>query len=126
MDNRRVAVWGLTYKPGTNTLRRSISVELCRWLAAEGAQVRAHDPAVDTLPADLAQVIDLSASPLEAVDHVEALVIATEWPEYRTVTAEAVVERMGDPVVLDANRFLVETLGSNPCIRYTAVGKVGQ
>ena len=44
LAGRRIAVWGLTYKPGTNTLRRSSALELCRWLAAERALVQAYDP----------------------------------------------------------------------------------
>ena len=54
LARRRIAIWGLTYKPGTDTLRRSSAVELCRWLATVGASVRAHDPAVSVLPPDLA------------------------------------------------------------------------
>jgi UDPglucose 6-dehydrogenase len=56
LAGRTVAVWGLTYKPGTDTLRRSTAVELCRWLLAQGALVRAHDPAAAALPDDLAAV----------------------------------------------------------------------
>src|SRR5450759_2140238 len=59
LSGRTVAVWGLTYKPGTDTLRRSSAVELCEWLHAQGATVRAHDPAVKTLPPDLAARITL-------------------------------------------------------------------
>ncbi|EQD40130.1 UDP-glucose 6-dehydrogenase, partial [mine drainage metagenome] len=45
-----IVVWGLTYKPGTDTLRRSLAVELCDWLIEQGAKVRVHDPAVKELP----------------------------------------------------------------------------
>ncbi len=41
----KIAVWGLTYKPGTDTLRRSDAIELCRWLVSQGASVHVHDPA---------------------------------------------------------------------------------
>ena len=50
LADRRIAVWGLTYKPGTNTLRRSSALELCRWLAGERASVQAYDPAISALP----------------------------------------------------------------------------
>jgi UDP-glucose 6-dehydrogenase len=46
LAGQHVAIWGLTYKPGTDTLRRSSAIELCRWLLAVGATVTAHDPAV--------------------------------------------------------------------------------
>ena len=49
-----VSLWGLTYKPGTDTLRRSMAIELCRWLVGEGALLRVHDPAAADLPSSLA------------------------------------------------------------------------
>ncbi len=80
-----VAVWGLTYKPGTDTLRRSSAVELCQWLAGAGARVRAHDPSVSSLPANLQKDTELCDSPLQAADGAAALVVCTGWPGYREV-----------------------------------------
>jgi UDPglucose 6-dehydrogenase len=120
---KTVAVWGLTYKPGTDTLRRSSSVELCEWLADRDARVRAHDPAVKMLPPNLAARITLVNSPLAAVDGASALVVSTPWPDYRQVTPADVVARMSNRLVLDANRFLGATLGADPSMRYVSVGR---
>jgi UDPglucose 6-dehydrogenase len=120
---KTVAVWGLTYKPGTDTLRRSSAVELCRWLHEHGATVRAHDPAVKQLPPDVASYLRLADDPLEATTGASALVVATQWPQYREVAAEQVSARMARRLVLDANRFLGETLGRHPDIEYMSVGK---
>jgi UDPglucose 6-dehydrogenase len=117
-----VAVWGLAYKPGTDTLRRSSAVELCVWLAEHGASVRAYDPAVKSLPSERTAGIVLTETALAATAGAAALVIATEWPEFRSVDAEAVAAAMTSPVVIDANRFLVKTLGCHPKIQYLAVG----
>ncbi|HSP14818.1 MAG TPA: nucleotide sugar dehydrogenase [Thermoanaerobaculia bacterium] len=111
LEGKRIAIWGLTYKPGTDTLRRSMSVELCRWLVTQGAQVRAHDPAVKTLPADLDVMV--CNSPKAAADGANALVIGTEWPDYRGVEIPAGM------IVIDPNGFL----GARPGIRYYSVGK---
>jgi UDPglucose 6-dehydrogenase len=121
-----VAVWGLTYKPGTDTLRRSLSVELCRWLASQGASVQAHDPTIQALPDDLAEIIDLSPSPLKAACGAHALVVATEWKLFRDVQADAVLEAMRGALVIDPNRFLKKTLGSAHRVQYIAVGKVNR
>jgi UDPglucose 6-dehydrogenase len=107
-----IAVWGLAYKPGTDTLRRSASVELVRWLLSEGASVRVHDPAVRSL--DLP--VEFCGSAEMALRSADAVVIATEWPEYRDVPAAA-FERV---VVIDPNRFLEGRTGQ---ARYYAVGK---
>jgi UDPglucose 6-dehydrogenase len=119
----QVAIWGLTYKPGTDTLRRSSAVELCQWLASQGADVRAHDPAVKSLPAELAAQVHLADSALSAVEGASALIVATPWPEYREVVAGDVAARMAGRLVLDANRFLGKTLGACASIEYLSVGK---
>lgn len=123
LRGHRIAVWGLTYKPGTDTLRRSSSVELCRSLHAHGATVVAHDPAIRTLPADLAAVMTLASTALEAVAGASALVVATGWPEYRSIDAAAVRAAMPRPTVLDSGRFLAASLGADAGIRYVTVGQ---
>jgi UDPglucose 6-dehydrogenase len=121
---RTIAIWGLTYKPGTDTLRRSGAVELCLWLADRGALVRAHDPVVKSLPANLSR-IERADSPISAVRGASALVVATPWPSYRDVPAEDVAVAMRRPLTLDANRFLGATLGRDRRIEYLSVGKAG-
>ena len=123
LAGKQVAICGLTYKPGTDTLRRSMSVELCASLAEEGAIVKAHDPAVKSLPTELAGCCTLCPTALAALQGAVALVVATEWPEYQSLTADAVVSAMRAPLVIDANRFLLRVLGGDPRIRYVAVGK---
>ena len=68
LKDQTIAVWGLTYKPGTDTLRRSSAVELCRWLLQEGARVQIHDPAVRELPDELAARLRLAPSAADALD----------------------------------------------------------
>jgi len=123
VSGKKIAVWGLTYKPGTDTLRRSSAIELCQDLVAQGASVRAFDPAVKRLPLDLADRMVLSDTPLSAVEGASALVVATPWPEYREVAASEVFSRMTRTLVLDANRFLGETLGKHSEVEYLSVGR---
>ncbi len=121
--NPAVAVLGLTYKPGTNTLRRSASVELCRWLHGRGVRVRAHDPAISELPEEPARVITLCSSPRQALDGANVAVVSTEWPEYRDIPGSLFVQSMRRPWVVDPNWFLSQSLASIPEIRYLATGK---
>ncbi len=122
VKGRNIAVWGLTYKPGTNTLRRSSSIELCKWLLDQEANVRAHDPAIKRLPDQYAGV-QLCASPLDAVQGADALVVATEWPDYRDVPIPEILSSMRTPVVLDANRFLSDALEKRTDVTYVTVGR---
>ncbi|HMG72627.1 MAG TPA: nucleotide sugar dehydrogenase [Pyrinomonadaceae bacterium] len=123
LRDQTVAVWGLTYKPGTNTLRRSDSVALCEWLTSQGVVVQAHDPAIKVLPDELAEKFVLSRTPIAALEGATALVLATGWPEYKTLDADIIVSTMRAPNVVDLNRFLEKTLGSDSRIRYATVGK---
>jgi UDPglucose 6-dehydrogenase len=122
LSGTRVAIWGLTYKPGTDTLRRSNAVELCRWLAGEGATVRAHDPAVTHLPADLGSNIELCETPLAAAAGADAVVLSTPWPEYRDVLPQTLVSVLQRPVVIDAAGFLAGSLGAQTGLHYARVG----
>ena len=122
LDGHVVGVWGLAYKQGTDTLRRSSAVELCRGLARAGAVVKAHDSAVRVLPDELSGVFTLCATPLEAADGASAVVVETNSPSYRDVEPDRLVAAMRSPVVVDANGFLLETLEDVSGLRYVRVG----
>jgi UDPglucose 6-dehydrogenase len=121
LAGKTVAVWGLTYKPGTDTLRRSAAVELCRDLAAAGATVVAWDPAVRELPAELTPIIRLATTAETTVDGASALVIATEWPELAQIDLTAPLRTMKRRLVVDANRFLSKRFAHDD-VEYYAVG----
>lgn len=122
LRDKRVTVWGLAYKPGTDTLRRSSALELCRWLAAQGVTVRAHDPAVSRLPEADADQVELCDSALAAAREADAVVVCTAWPEYREIDAAELREAMRRPVVLDAAGHVDASLGADPAVEYARVG----
>jgi UDPglucose 6-dehydrogenase len=122
LRGRNIAVLGLTYKPGTDTLRRSVAVELCRQLIAAGATVRAWDPVVKQLPAELggaALVPGLAAALADA----DAAAICTEWPEFRQAPWAEAILTMRRPLVIDANRFLERELKELTGIEHLSVGQ---
>lgn len=99
LAGKLVSVLGLAYKPGTDALRRSVSIELIRELLSAGAKVRAFDPAVHVLPADLAAV-GLARDAAAALDGAEAAVVMTEWPEFQALSADIMAERIQHSLVL--------------------------
>ncbi len=124
LRGQTVAILGLSYKPGTSSLRRSIAVEIAVSLLAVGAKVRAFDPVAKELSDDLAR-ITLAQSALEALEGACAVVIATEWPEFRELSAADFVRHMKRPLLLDASRFLAKSLGDANSLEYVSVGSQG-
>jgi UDPglucose 6-dehydrogenase len=117
-----IAVWGLTYKPGTDTLRRSLSVELCDWMIREGATIHVHDPMAKELPPHWSGAVERYDRPIDAVQGAHALVMATEWPVYRTISSDQWNRCSDRLVVLDANRFLLNQAAAAGRLKYLAVG----
>jgi UDPglucose 6-dehydrogenase len=122
LAGRTVAIWGLTYKPGTDTLRRSSAVELCRWLVTVGATIRAHDPAVSVLPAELANDVQLCSSPLEAAAGAQALVICTAWPDYLQVSIDELLPVLALAQIVDPAGVLRAALATYPQVCHLRVG----
>jgi UDPglucose 6-dehydrogenase len=117
-----VAVWGLTYKPGTDTLRRSLSVELVDWLLEYGAQVQVYDPAVKDFPNNWETGrVKKCAGALEDLEKIQVLVVGTEWPEFKDLAWQIPKLANSDLLVIDANRHLQESLINTP-IAYLSVG----
>ena len=123
LRGKTIAVLGLTYTVNTDTLRRRAAVELCRDLLAAGAGVRAFDPAVKQLPAELAPV-RLAAQIADAVKGADAAVVCTEWPEFRGADWAQIAPAMRQRIFVDANRFLEKELKNLPAVEHLSVGRV--
>jgi UDPglucose 6-dehydrogenase len=126
LDEKTFALWGLAYKPGTDTLRRSSALELACSLLEAGARVRAHDPAVRVLPEEFDGRMELSPSALAAADGADAVVVCTPWEDYRAVKAKDLASVMRRPLVIDPARFLFGSLGRKDGIIYEAIGLASQ
>jgi UDPglucose 6-dehydrogenase len=117
-----IAVLGLAYKPGTSTLRRSSSIALIQALRREGAHVRAFDPRIDTLP-EVLEGVALAADAIDAAQGAMAVVIATEWPEFRKLTADDLAGAMKGRIVLDPGRYLEPSVAADARLSVHSVGR---
>ena len=107
---KKVAVLGLAFKPNTDDVRESPALYVCRRLARGGSAVRAfdpvaHRPAAEAL-ADVADAVVFPANAYEAVDGADALVIMTEWNEFRGLDLQRVRTLMSSPIIVDARNVL--------------------
>jgi UDPglucose 6-dehydrogenase len=121
LRGRRVGLLGLTYKPGTNTLRRSHALELARMLLAEGAEVQAFDPQVNH-PLSDPQGLVLCADAYQAAEAADAVVLATPCPEFKSLDLVRLRRAVRQPVILDAHNFLDDGAARRAGFHYCGVG----
>lgn len=100
LAGRRIAVWGLAFKAGTNDVRDSPALSLIGLMEAEGAEVIAYDPVATD------RTVKMASSALEAAKGSDALVVATEWPELAEVPVGELADVLSGRVVLDARGVL--------------------
>jgi UDPglucose 6-dehydrogenase len=128
LKDKRVAVWGLTFKPDTDDVRNSVAIELVNRLVEEGAHVTAYDPKGADKAREwrlIPDCVKLAANPLDAVTGAEALVLATEWREFASVNLAEVKKRMHTALVFDGrNLFDPQTMKDLGFIYYS-VGRNG-
>ena len=102
----RVAVWGLAFKPQTDDMREAPSLVLIAELLERGASVSAYDPeAIHTARAELGEHVDYAESAMDAVQGADALVLVTEWNEFRNPDLDALKAALAQPVLFDGRNI---------------------
>jgi len=107
LKGRRIALLGLTFKPGTDDLRDAPALDIARRLIAAGAVVSAFDPVVKALPDEFG-AIRLTRDAYEAADRADALVVTTEWPEFGLLDPAGLQRVMRGDLVVDGRNCLPE------------------
>jgi UDPglucose 6-dehydrogenase len=113
LRDKKIAVWGLAFKPNTDDLRSSVAIELVADMLKEKAHVTVYDPKAmeKAREAEAIAGAKFADSALEAAEGAEALIIATEWSEFANVDLEEVKKKMTTPIVFDGrNLFDPETM----------------
>ena len=100
LRGRRVGMWGVSFKAGTDDVRESPAVRIASLLQADGAEVVAYDPEAKT------DLFTMASNPIAAAQEADVLLIATEWPEFLTVDMTEVAKVMRGHRVVDARNIL--------------------
>ncbi|HVX58694.1 MAG TPA: UDP-glucose/GDP-mannose dehydrogenase family protein [Candidatus Saccharimonadales bacterium] len=123
-DGRRVAVLGLAFKAGTSDTRRSPAITIANSLQKMGAQVAAYDPeAEEEARPDLHPSIEVKDSAHGCLDGAEAVVIATDWPQFKSLDLKETKRLMSGKLILDGMNALEPGLVKKAGLEYLGVGR---
>jgi UDPglucose 6-dehydrogenase len=123
IKEKRIAVLGLAFKPNTDDIRFAPAIDLIHKLLSEGARVRAYDPEAMEKSQGILPQIEYTKSAYEAAQDSDALLIATEWEEFRTLDWERVRNSMARPLVLDGRNLLSPRVMKDLGFEYRSFGR---
>jgi len=125
LRDKKIAVWGISFKPDTDDVRSSVAVDLINDLTSEKAVVTCYDPkgAEKAKEFNLVPNAKIVDSALEAVEGAEALVIATEWKEFANIDLKEVKARMHTPLIFDGRNLLDPDAARKQGFVYHSVGR---
>jgi UDPglucose 6-dehydrogenase len=126
LEGRSFALWGLAFKPNTDDMREAPSRVVIDGLLERGARVLAYDPAAEQETRRLyagQPALDYAATPMAALDGADALIIVTEWKEFRSPDFEDIRKRLREPVLFDGRNLYDPAMVRGAGLEYHGVGR---
>jgi UDPglucose 6-dehydrogenase len=124
LKNKVFGIWGLSFKPQTDDIREASSLVLIDLLLKEGASIKAYDPvAMEEIEKHLGNKIELTSNPYEALKDTDAMVLITEWPEFRMPDFEKIGKMMKGRVVFDGRNIYNPDEIKNAGFVYYGIGR---
>jgi len=124
LQNKDVVILGLAFKPNTNSVAGSAAVQLAQSLVARGARVRAYDPvAIPDAKLELNGSVHYCESAYAAAEGVEALVVGTGWPEFRSLDFARIKNLLRRPLIVDTKNILDSVRLRAMGFEYVGVGR---
>ena len=120
---RTIAVLGLTFKPNTDDMRDAPSIAVITALQDAGAKVRAYDPAGMKQAKSLLDNVEYSSDPYACADGADALVILTEWDEFRALDVDRVRAKLKNPILVDLRNIYRPEEMARQAFTYVSVGR---
>ena len=121
---KEVGILGLSFKPNTNSVAASSSIDLARRLLARGARVRAYDPvAIPDAKIELNGAVEYCENAYDVAQGVDALVISTGWPEFRALDFDKIKHLVRQPIIIDTKNLLDSTRLRTLGFQYVGIGR---
>ncbi len=122
VKNKNIAIWGLAFKPQTDDLRDAPSLYLLDCLIKAGAKLKVYDPMVNNKLVNRFPKVKFCKSSYEAAKGSHAIVIATEWNEFREVDFSRLKKTMRSPIIIDGRNIFDRKLMAEEGMKYYGVG----
>jgi len=126
LEDKRVALWGLAFKPDTDDLRHSPALEVAHRLVEGGAHVVAYDPVAMPAAKPLFGDVEFAADPYEAVRGADCLAVCTEWSVFATADLDRLRDEMAHPVVVDGRNVFHPAAMAAAGFTYASMGRPTQ
>ncbi|MDX2226307.1 MAG: UDP-glucose/GDP-mannose dehydrogenase family protein [Verrucomicrobiae bacterium] len=123
LQDKIIGVLGLAFKPNTDDIRSSAAIEVVERLVAEGAKIRAYDPKAMDKAREMLPSITFCQNPYEAAQGVEALIILTEWDEFRSLDLPKLASGMVNPIILDGRNIFDPKKMEREGFIYKSIGR---
>ena len=123
LDERRIGLLGLSFKPNTDDMREAPSVDIARQLLREGARVQAYDPVAMSVAAQTLPQVRLVENAYEAAEGADALVLVTEWNEFRHLDMPRIKALMRGDVIIDGRNIWSPNRMAELGFRYFGIGR---
>ena len=123
LDGKRIAVLGLSFKPNTDDVRESPAIDVIRQLQDRGAEIRCFDPQAMDNAAKLLKDVAFCSDAYDAMRNCHAVVIATEWNEFRKLDLDRLRELLAEPVIVDLRNVYDPARMKEQGFRYCGVGR---
>ena len=124
LEGKKIAIWGLAFKPNTDDVREAPSHVIIEGLLERGAEIAAFDPeAIETTRRTFGDRIDYADTKYEALDDAEALLICTEWHEFRRPDLTQVRDRLARPLIFDGRNLYEPSRMAEMGFDYYSIGR---
>ena len=123
LKGKQVGILGLAFKPNTDDMRDAPSIDVIAMLEQEGARVQAYDPVAMTVAHQIMPTLQLAEGPYEAAGGCDALIILTEWNEFKQLDFQRLKALMKSPVLIDARNIYEPDVMQELGFSYRGVGR---
>jgi UDPglucose 6-dehydrogenase len=123
LSEKTIAVWGLTFKAGTDDLRDSPSIEIIKRLIALGLQVKGYDPTVTQRRLGIPDNLEISLSPVEVTVNADVMLVLTEWDDFKWISPSTIAISMRGKQIIDARNLLDRKDWERSGFNYQGIGR---